>query len=233
MIEHSEEIGDLATALIEARKQMESATKGTKAHYGKYADLNTFIDASNPHLLDADLILTQHPISEYVPSESTQVPPTALIGCSTLLIHGSSGQWLRSSYMMPCASLSPQDAGGVLTYSRRYTIQAVLNLPAKDDDAQQAQNNSRSATATPITAKTVTAGKTSAQLAEELADDRPTTDYNRIRKMIAAVTSVKPLTAIYKTHIENNTTLNENSTSELLKLCTEKREQLEKEAKNG
>lgn len=142
MIQQSTEINELTKALVAARKEMNSVGKGATAHYGNYADLNTFIDASIDHLLAHDIMVTQPPVTQFIPSDSNQVPSTLLIGCTTLIMH-SSGQWMSSTLLLPCMDLSPQAAGGVITYSRRYSLQAILLLPAKDDDAQAAQTSSK------------------------------------------------------------------------------------------
>jgi len=138
MITHSDDITELAIELAKAMDKMGDAKKGSDNPFfkSKYADLNQFIDASKGILLQHGIVLTQHPATVFHAGDS-QSPPTVLIGCETMLIH-ESGQWMRSTLLLPCLQLDPQKAGSAITYARRYTMQAILNMPARDDDGNDA-----------------------------------------------------------------------------------------------
>lgn len=144
MLTHSDDISDLTSNLANAMEEMGDAKKGSSNPFfnSKYADLNQFIDASKKVLLDNGIVLTQHPVTEFHAGD-TQTPPTVLIGCETLLIDSQSGQWMRSKLLLPCVKLDPQNAGSAITYARRYTMQAILNMPARDDDGNAATNHSK------------------------------------------------------------------------------------------
>jgi len=216
MIEQSTDINELAGALAVARNNMQSVGKGTKAHYGNYADLNAFIDASVEALLDQGLMVTQHPITQFIASTDSQVPPVLLIGCETLIMHDS-GQWQKSQLLLPCMDLSPQQAGGVITYSRRYALQAILLLPAKDDDAQSAQD---------ATKKIQAAAKTPAHIVGKTAPKASISvlNFDDIGKQIGSAINEAALNDIYGYHIKVNTNLTPEQKTTLTAQCKTRKE---------
>ena len=61
------------------------------------------------------------------------------IGIQTLLIH-ESGEFIESEpiFMKPAKANDPQQAGSIISYMRRYSYQAILNLnTGEDDDANK------------------------------------------------------------------------------------------------
>jgi hypothetical protein len=207
MIEQSESIKELSSALCKARANITGALKSsTNPHFkSKFADINSLIDASNEHLLAEGLVLSQHPITEFHASESPQSPPTVLAGVETILIHSETGQWLKSCLLMPCLVLDPQKILSCITYSRRGTMQAILNMMAVDDDGESIRPP------TPVTT---------------IEDKLPATSYNDIVAMINKTTDEKQLNTIYKDHIESSTTLNKDETLLLLKQCGTQKDKL-------
>lgn len=135
MIEMSTDIGKLAAALCSAQGAMGSVSKDAKnpafKRDGKaltYATLESVIEAAKPALKDAGLAFTQAP--GVVVDGSLEV--------TTMLVHGESGQWMRSTLHVPLQQRTAQGVGSAITYARRYALMSVLGLPAEDDDGNDA-----------------------------------------------------------------------------------------------
>lgn len=124
----SENINDLAAALVLAQAEMTSASKDNKAHAYKYADLGTVIDAVKPALNKHGISFTQL-IEE---SDANTVKVT------TLLLH-SSGQYIGSTGSTGIPEMrgcnEAQRAGAAQSYLKRYQLQALTGLPTEDNDA--------------------------------------------------------------------------------------------------
>lgn len=125
MIEHSQDITELAKALNLAQSEMRGVTKDSaNPHFkNRYASLEAVIDVAKP-------VLTKHGLS------FTQAPGALVEGAveiTTMLMHNS-GQWLRSTLHMPVVKKDPQGVGSALTYGSRYSLMAVLGVPPTDDD---------------------------------------------------------------------------------------------------
>lgn len=123
---NSEKQDQIVPALIEARKEITGVTKDSENPFfkNKYANLTSIIQAVNKELLDNDLIITQ----------PTQVVDGKLY-LVTQLTH-SSGQWVRGYLPVLNKKGDDQGQGSGITYARRYGLQALLNIPAFDDDAE-------------------------------------------------------------------------------------------------
>ena len=137
----SSEITKLAPALLKAQRAMLAAAKSaTNPHFkSKYADLATIIDATKGPLNEQEIICLQG-----VTSDSTGVM------VETTLMH-SSGEWIADTLFMPVPQQTPQAYGSAITYGRRYGLQALVCLPAEDDDGNKASE----APTRPNTAKQV------------------------------------------------------------------------------
>ena len=124
----SEQINELAIALVKAQTEMTSASKDSKAHAYKYADLGAVIDAVKPSLNKHGISFTQL-IEE---SDSNTVKVT------TLLLH-SSGQYIGSTGSTGIPEMKgcneAQRAGAAQSYLKRYQLQALTGLPTEDNDA--------------------------------------------------------------------------------------------------
>jgi hypothetical protein len=59
-------------------------------------------------------------------------PSSSEVSVSTILLHESGQAWVSGSITMQ-ANADPKIIGGVITYARRYSITATLNLAASDD----------------------------------------------------------------------------------------------------
>ena len=124
----SNSIGSVASALIKFQASPFAKDATNSFHKNKYVTLDTLLDAVRPHLDSVGLSL-----SSWLDSDGG-VP-----GLSTLLVHAESGEWVESFF--PYAHLdqfkgsSPAQAAGIwTTYTRRYALSAVLNLPGEKDD---------------------------------------------------------------------------------------------------
>lgn len=124
----SDQLNELATALAKAQSEITFASKDSKAHSYKYADLGAVIEAVKPALNRNGLSFAQ--LIEQ--SEAGSVTVT------TLLLH-TSGQYLGSigstgiPEMKGCNEA--QRAGAAQSYLKRYQLQALTGLPTEDNDA--------------------------------------------------------------------------------------------------
>lgn len=134
MIEQSENINELMTALALAQSKMNNPHKNKTAQGVKYADLSAIIDAAKPSLVECGLSIIQFPYN----AEDR-------IGVSTQLSH-KSGQWVRSHIEVSTNNSNRrandvQQAGTVITYLRRYALSALLFMFAEDDTDGNYQKN--------------------------------------------------------------------------------------------
>jgi hypothetical protein len=122
----SESIKNLAQALLKAQTQMGSAKKDSKNPFFKsnYADLPTVMEVVKGPLNDAGIIVLQ--------------PASHRDGknfITTTLVHGETGEYMESETEVVSAKANdPQAFGAAQTYARRFGLQAMLFIPAEDDD---------------------------------------------------------------------------------------------------
>ena len=137
MIEKSENITNLAAALLKAQKEMGAALKDAENPYFKsnYANLKAVIDAIKEPLNANGITFLQ-----------------GVNGCGdgnpvveTILLH-ESGQYLCTRTPVFCAKPNnPQAFGSGVTYSKRYALQAFLGLPTEDDDGNAGADKKKDA----------------------------------------------------------------------------------------
>ena len=123
-MEKSESIKELAIALAKAQGEMGSATKGSTNPFfkSKYADLADVINALKHPFSQNGLSYCQFPSND-----------GERIAVTTLLMH-ISGEWLSSEISFPTQKKDAQGAGSVITYARRYSLQAMAGIPSDSDD---------------------------------------------------------------------------------------------------
>lgn len=128
MLTKSDQINELAAALAKAQGEMGGAAKDSKNPFFKsrYADLASIVRAVKDPLAANGLSYTQFPLT-----------CDKHVGVTTVLMH-SSGQFIQSEYTIPLQKLDPQAVGSAITYARRYALQAIVGIPATDDDAELA-----------------------------------------------------------------------------------------------
>ena len=129
-MQQSEEVNELFAAMAKAQAEIKNPAKNTKNTFFKneYADLTSVLNAIRPVASSHGLSFIQSVdmVDERVTVQSQ--------------ISHSSGQWVKSSAMVPLSDNAknvPQDIGIISTYIRRYQAQAMWGINAEDDtDAQ-------------------------------------------------------------------------------------------------
>lgn len=129
MAQISSNINELAGALVEFHKRIGSIKKDSNNPFfkSKYASLNTLLDNAIPILCEVGLTVVQ------VPEHTNSL--------TTYLIHAKSGQLIQSTYEMAGNKNTAQEQGSLLSYMRRYSLLAILNLnvsEGEDDDGNAA-----------------------------------------------------------------------------------------------
>jgi hypothetical protein len=132
-VKQSEQINELAAALVKAQSEFSPAVKNANnPHFkSKYLDLNGAIEAAQPALLTNGIAVIQG-VEGSIEGQSITV--------NTRLIH-TSGQWIEDSLTLPALNRSNFDAqsvGSAVTYGRRYSYMAMLGFAAEDDDGNAA-----------------------------------------------------------------------------------------------
>ena len=117
----------LFTALAQAQAKFTVLKKKVQGHGYKYADLKEGVEMIRPKLKEHNLFFSQT-----VRSEGNNVEVSTLIG-------HSSGQWMQSDYLkIPGIhnkrNNSAQDMGTVITYGKRYCLEATLGLVSEEPD---------------------------------------------------------------------------------------------------
>lgn len=126
----SDQLDKIAPALLAAQKAVTHALKdSTNPHYrSKYADVSAVIGAVKDPLNANGISFVQSPS----PSEDGRLHLT------TRLLH-TSGQWIEDTAVCPLPKADPQGFGSALTYLRRYSLGAIMGVPAEDDDGEGAR----------------------------------------------------------------------------------------------
>ena len=179
MIEHSENIATIAAALLAAQAEMGGAKRDAKNPHFKssYATLETVIETAKPALQAHGIAFMQAP---------GQLIDGAL-EVTTMLVHGESGQWMRSTLHVPLQKRDPQGVGSAITYACRYSLMAMLGIPPTDDDGEGAMDRSGSAKQEPAK-KSVSAAEMKRGLEaidNDLTDCHTVADVNRCAKIWA------------------------------------------------
>ena len=126
----SDQINELATALVPAHTELENPHKGKDGYGYKYASLPQIIDITRP-------ILARHGLCVLQSVTDDEGGYTCV---STMLLHVS-GQYIQSTYRCPPAKLSGgagdnpvQCLGSSISYCRRYAVLAILFLAGEEDN---------------------------------------------------------------------------------------------------
>lgn len=131
----SESIVNLAKAIYKFQSNLTNIGKDATNPFlkNKYATLTNILDAINPLLCDAGLVIMQPPGTE-----------GDMITLTTILIHAETGEYMESNYSMTPAKKDAQTIGSCITYMRRYAITSILKLNVDDDDDGNQASNVRS-----------------------------------------------------------------------------------------
>jgi len=128
----SDNIAELAAALAKAQAEIGSVKKDAANPFFRsvYSTLANVWETVKPALTKHGLSVVQMPGSDergyYV---------------QTQLMHGS-GQWIRSTTYMKPAKEDPQGIGSLISYARRYALQAMVMACPDDDDGEAAMGRS-------------------------------------------------------------------------------------------
>jgi len=159
----SEHIGDLAAALAKAQAEVGTVHKDSANPYFKssYASLAAVWEATRP-------ILSKHGLS------IVQLPSHDESGyyVETMLMHGS-GQWIKSRTYMKPAKDDPQGIGSLISYARRYALQAVTMVCPDDDDGEAAMGRNNYAPQKPVESPKPVQKVEPAKQAEKPATEAP------------------------------------------------------------
>lgn len=130
---------NLYTALLAAQKAMGPVKKdaSNQAFRSKYATLQSVIETIEEPLHANGLVLVQRLQYDRIGRDGGAGEGTPIL--ITELIHAASGEKIDSAVPVVCKDpLDPQKVGGALTYFRRYSLLALLNLAPEDDDGNVA-----------------------------------------------------------------------------------------------
>lgn len=121
---------NLFKALCEAQKAFKTPVKNCRANYGKYADLQSIMQAVRPALNANGLFLGQ----------KVRHADGGLI-VETIIAHQSGETYSFGELFMPVGVAKgmnqAQAFGSAETYARRYSLSAALGVVADDDDDGQ------------------------------------------------------------------------------------------------
>lgn len=133
--EQSADAGELFAALAKAQGEIEGAAKGKDNPFfkSKYADLAAVWDACRGPLSKNGLCVIQQPFNR-----------GQLVGLRTQMGHAS-GQWVACIATAQAKDLGPQAYGSVVTYLRRYALQAFAGVASEDDDGEKGEGRNRDA----------------------------------------------------------------------------------------
>jgi len=116
-------------ALARAQAAFPAIPMTGDAQYGKFASLADIRSAVTPALTEEGLALTQRMV----------IRPDASWVLITAVVHGATGTLISSEYPLPLRE-KPHPTGSAITYARRYSTTALLNVVGeKDDDGDAAQ----------------------------------------------------------------------------------------------
>lgn len=138
---HSEQLGELASALSKAQAAMDGAKKSSANPFfkSKYADLSAVWEACREPLTSNGLSVVQ-----------TAGMEGDAVYITTMLLH-SSGQWIQDTLTMKPKDVTPQGVGSTITYGRRYALSAIAGIAPEDDDGEAAQGRKTAPTAQELT----------------------------------------------------------------------------------
>lgn len=130
MFKTSEQINELADALVKAQSVMENASKSDKGNWGKYANFTKVIKASRQALTSNGLSVAQ-PIG-------TSDSGTNYI--TTVLLH-KSGQYMMSVFFLSPAKPGRDQLGSEVTYWKRQCYKSMVGVV--DEEEQDYDNAPR------------------------------------------------------------------------------------------
>ena len=129
IVNRSEQIADLASAMAKAQGAIEGAVKGNinPAFRSKYADLGAVWEAIREPLTANGLSVIQQ-----LSTEENRV------ACTTMILHASGQHIEFAPFVVPVTKQDAQGFGSAATYCRRYSLMAAVGIAPVDDDGNAA-----------------------------------------------------------------------------------------------
>ena len=131
----------LAYKPVLKQNENEAFSRGNRRSF--YADLATYIDATQEALANNGLVVIQWP---------TVAPESKSMTLISILAH-SSGEFMRGKLTLPAVSregFTAQSCGSSITYARRYAYGAITGCAAEDDDGNAASGRGTQAAANAV-----------------------------------------------------------------------------------
>jgi hypothetical protein len=125
----SQEINELAAALVAAQAEFSAVPKGSNNPFfkSKYAALPDVVASASPVLAKHGLAVTQG-------ISLTEGINGGFVDTLTTSVIHKSGQFIEDTMLLHLPKNDPQGQGSAVTYARRYAYMAILGLVADDDD---------------------------------------------------------------------------------------------------
>lgn len=152
-VTHTPSIAKLSEALAKAQLKFEPVIKANENEafrrgqkVSKYADLATYIDATQKALAEEGLVVMAWP------DVSPEAKSMSLL---TILSH-SSGEWIKGRLTLPATGrdgFTAQTCGSSITYARRYVYAAIVGVASEDDDGNAASGRGTAEAAQAIARK--------------------------------------------------------------------------------
>ncbi len=131
-MERSESVKSILPALLAAKKKFKAITKSTKSQHGKFADLATTLEATEPSLNEEGIIVTW---------PTSWIDGILVLHC--ILVHAATGEYLRGDWPLLPVKADPQGYGSAMTYGRRYTYLGLIGEAPEDDDGKEGSSETR------------------------------------------------------------------------------------------
>lgn len=123
-------MSEFLTALAELQDSVSKLTKNADNPYfkSKYTDLNAVFEEVKPKIREKGFILIQRVDGSLLRTE---------------LIHIKTNEKIESSVELLTAKPDMQQLGSAITYARRYSLLALLNIECEDDDGNLASGKTK------------------------------------------------------------------------------------------
>ena len=169
-VEMSAKMDAIGGALCKTQSELGAVSKNEKGYGYNYASLASTIEISKEVLFKNGLSVTQL---------VGQIDRDANVGTVTTILLHSSGQFIKTESSIPLIEMkgtnAAQSYGAIISYLRRYSLQAILNMASEDNDASSQKGAEKAKYAKP---------KTTAKPAVKAEVKKPASD--RFKKKPAA-----------------------------------------------
>lgn len=127
----SEKTEKVDSALLKVQMELQPVTKNKENPYfkSKYADFSSMIEQVRPLLNKHGISLSQWPVHS---STDDNVHLVTRLACE--------GEWILCECSSPALKRDPQAVGSVISYLKRYSLEAAVGVATEDDDANRASS---------------------------------------------------------------------------------------------